>query len=203
MRLLWLESRLVRLRGQVYFFWHVLPVLEVKERWRDKPWWCEHFSGVSGKLSCRSMLQPFISPLKHFHVIVTAEGFLFKDSCWVQWALKRGHNEQLLWSEEDGAFPRCSFAIRSDSLPRWGQGQARWASPSQLASSPELFHGIHPLTSLSRSAGLESLICVCPWCCRQIRSTIPAELLLLALASSMGRIHEIPAAWPCLGSASS
>lgn len=71
MRLLWLESRLVRLRGQVYIFWHVLPVLEVKERWRDKPWWCEHFSGVSGKLSCRSMLQPFFPPLKHISILLS------------------------------------------------------------------------------------------------------------------------------------
>lgn len=68
MRLLWLESRLVRLRGQVYIFWHVLPVLEVKERWRDKPWWCEHFSGVSGNLCspadrCSS---PFFLPWNTF-----------------------------------------------------------------------------------------------------------------------------------------
>lgn len=38
-----------------------------------------------------------------------------------------------------------------------------------------------------KPAGLKTLMCVCPWCCRQIRSKIPAELLLLALGSSMGR----------------
>lgn len=111
-------------------------------------------------------------------------------------------SEHLLWSEGDRAFPHCSFAncCFAAVQDQMGLGMGRvsilipagfilgalpWDSPPHIPSQVWI-----------KPAGLKILMCVCPWCCRQIRSKIPAELLLLELGSSMGRFQELPAACP-------
>lgn len=136
-----------------------------KEGWRDKPWWCEHVSGVSGKLcspgdQCSS---PFFSPETHFHLIVTAEQVLFKDSCWVQWALKRGHNEwasPVVWGGQSisSLFLCKSLFCCCAGSDGAGHGQSEHPHPSWLhpRSSSMGFTPSHPFPGLDQACWVKN-----------------------------------------------
>ena len=143
---------------------------------------------------------PFFFSETYFPLIVTAEWILFKVSYWVQWALNRGHTvssscglkrtKHLLTVTLQIAVFRCCAAHELSERTR--HRQHPHSSPPAgfiLGAFPWgsccLFPRIH-FQFWIKSAELTSLICVCPRCRRQIRSKIPAGLLLLALGSSVG-----------------
>lgn len=148
MRLLWLESRLVKPRGQIYTSWDVLPLLEAavqgKVARQALMVWTLLRSVLEALLSWRSMLQALFPPLKHISISLSRPRESFSKTPLEFSGLWRGvtMSEQLLWSKEDGAFPHCSFTNFSVSLG-WGRAWAVAASSSQLPSSSELLQGIY------------------------------------------------------------